>query len=144
LRLNFFYRIDSCPFSCDVIINHLRPCELRTSEITKYSFRLGNRPESLVKSSECRALQSSTHWVVVVTSWEARNLILIDPNKIGDFSFLQFLFLCFCFFTTYSPLFLFLQFLWINSNHTWHFKGLFCAPLLMYHLLKLAYTPPLA
>jgi len=28
----------------------------RTSEITKYSFRLENRPESLVKSSECRAL----------------------------------------------------------------------------------------
>jgi len=29
---------------------------IRTSEITKYSFRLGNRPESSVKSSECRAL----------------------------------------------------------------------------------------
>jgi len=28
----------------------------RTSEITKYSFRLGNWPESSVKSSECRAL----------------------------------------------------------------------------------------
>jgi len=29
---------------------------IQTSEITKYSFRLGNRPESSVKSSECRAL----------------------------------------------------------------------------------------
>jgi len=35
---------------------------IRTSEITKYSFRLGNRPESSVKSSECRALRSS--WLV--------------------------------------------------------------------------------
>ncbi len=31
----------------------------RTSEITKYSFRLRNRPESSVKSSECRALKCS-------------------------------------------------------------------------------------
>jgi len=29
----------------------------RTLEITKYLFRLGNRPESSVKSSECRALK---------------------------------------------------------------------------------------
>jgi hypothetical protein len=29
---------------------------IRTSEIMKYSFRLGNRPKSSVKSSECRAL----------------------------------------------------------------------------------------
>jgi len=36
---------------------HLSP--IRTSEITKYSFRLGNRPESSVKSSECRALGNS-------------------------------------------------------------------------------------
>jgi len=28
---------------------------IRTSEITKYSFRLGNRPKSSVKSLECRA-----------------------------------------------------------------------------------------
>ena len=31
---------------------------IRTSEIRKYSFRLGNRPESSAKSSECRALIS--------------------------------------------------------------------------------------
>jgi hypothetical protein len=29
---------------------------IRALEITKYSFRLENRPESSVKSSECRAL----------------------------------------------------------------------------------------
>ncbi len=31
-------------------------CTIRSSEIRKYSFRLGNRPESSAKSSECRAL----------------------------------------------------------------------------------------
>jgi len=57
---------------------------IRTSEITKYSFRLGNRPESSVKSSECRALLK-TIWNPCQLSEGGQGIRdVTEPDEIDD------------------------------------------------------------